>query len=305
MDKIAIVVPTNRPASIARWQDEWRYELKRTDITLYIVRDEPNTWADIDSVLGKGGWVIPRRTDCIRSYGFLRAYLEGCDYIITMDDDCYPDTPDFIDRHVAVLKNHTRWRSTITGLTPRGMPNDTINGKRAGISHGLWTNVPDLAGQTQLITPLPYRYEIVDQYIPTGMYFPMSGMNLAFPRWMMPAMWFGLQGKEWGVERAGDIWCGLIVKKIADHLGITVHSGYPLVRHDRASDPVKNEIAERPALEITEWLWKAVDSVDLRYDNVPDCYGQLSTEIDLPNNLYWNKWREGAWFWRELIIENA
>lgn len=48
------------------------------------------SWKEIDADLGKDAWIVPRRTDAVRNYGFLLAAREKPDMIVTLDDDCYP-----------------------------------------------------------------------------------------------------------------------------------------------------------------------------------------------------------------------
>lgn len=306
---IAVIVPSNRPERKDAWLDAWAEELSDGRCDLYWIDDDRTTWTELDRRLGSKSWVIPRRTDCIRSWGFLQAYWDGADHFITLDDDCFPHTPDYVTSHLGILDHPGGWISTISGLVPRGMPRNQYRSV-VGISHGLWSNVPDLDGATQLITPTPYRYDPVNQWIPAGMFFPMSGMNLAWKRELTPAMWFGLQGQDptgrpWGYERFGDIWCGLFAKRVCDHLGYAVHSGHPLVRHDRASDPVKNELAERPGKEVNESLWQRVASPRLSARTVGSAYRELAGQVDLPNTPYWDKWRAGVEIWTDLLTRGA
>jgi hypothetical protein len=39
---------------------------------------------------GQDAWIIPRRSDAVRNYGFILAAREKPDMIVTLDDDCYP-----------------------------------------------------------------------------------------------------------------------------------------------------------------------------------------------------------------------
>lgn len=96
-----VVVPTIREDSIKSFLDAWKNEFR--DLKIIVVEDNPSRtfdlnygnvehflWESIDRDLGKESWIIPRRTDCIRSYGFWKAYHQEPEFIITLDDDCYP-----------------------------------------------------------------------------------------------------------------------------------------------------------------------------------------------------------------------
>ena len=224
------------------------------------------SWEDIEKDLRKDSWIIPRRTSAIKSYGFWKAYQMNSDMIIALDDDCYPleryiknfNKTNFIASHYnALFKNkykEVKWISTIklvSNIRPRGLPykklEEIIKPEKIILNHGLWANVPDFDALTQLkFKKFPKITDyFLQQLIPIGKYFPMCGMNLAWKRELTPAMYFMLMGKDkneksWGFDRFDDIWAGIFVKKICDHLGFRIVSGYPVVWHDRASDPYKN-----------------------------------------------------------------
>ena len=245
---LAVVIATIRPESLQRWLDAWQNELR--DVAVYVVQDgggpywnitNPGyrslkyySWEGIDKKLGTNSWIIPRQTSAIKSFGFLKAYQDGHDYIWALDDDCFPEPG--ID-YVPVLKQllgmkqaAEPWWNTITetGLYPRGYPYGVRQeSEPVMIHHGLWSGVPDLDG----ITALEHHELRLDPAIgvdrvPAGQFFPMCGMNLAFRREMTPAMYFMLQGhmrKPAGAgynldalpfDRFDDIWAGLFAKKI-------------------------------------------------------------------------------------------
>jgi Reversibly glycosylated polypeptide len=99
--KAAIVVPTIREKNIIDFLSAWSEEFSTHDVV--VVEDNPEKsfeisgpnirhfcWSDIDEELGRESWIIPRRTDCIRSFGYLKALDTAPDMIVTLDDDCYP-----------------------------------------------------------------------------------------------------------------------------------------------------------------------------------------------------------------------
>ncbi len=278
--KISIVIPTIRENSIKRFIDEWKNIFSKNKVNLIIIEDNPEksfnlnfknlkfnifhySWEDIEKDLGKDSWIIPRRTSAIKSYGFLKAYQLKSDLIIALDDDCYPlenyirnfQKGDLIKIYKENLFNkkyfEESWISTIEKIRPRGLPYKNlyriIDSNQIILNHGLWANIPDLDAKTQLsIKKIPKidKY-FSNQLIPIGKYFSMCGMNLGWKRNLTPIMYFMLMGKDrneksWGFDRFDDIWAGDICKKICDYLGYRIISGYPVVWHDRASDPYKN-----------------------------------------------------------------
>jgi hypothetical protein len=338
-----IVVPTIRESSIQRFLAEWHNEFfKNTkfDVRLIIVEDNPQktfdlgtykniihySWKDIEQDLGSKSWIIPRRTDCVRSYGYWKAYGMKPDMIITLDDDCYPiqayhkkswNKKGLIENHWNELQNPVdvsravRWISTMKDLRPRGLPYANLTNPRGMdvvLNHGLWFNVPDFDGQTQLSMKQTtgYTNHLIDQVIPRDTYFSMCGMNIAWKPEATPALYFFLMGKNskeqpwYGFDRFGDIWAGIFLKKIADHLNRDIHSGAPVIWHDRASDPHKNVQKEAKGIVVNEYLWQKVDDVRLTKTTFRDCYRELAENLDLSDE-YWTKTRKAMKVWTELF----
>lgn len=297
--RTVIVVPTVREQCMAQFLAAWEPEF--AGVELIVVEDNPTrsfelrtgadvshySWQDIEAQLGDDAWIVPRRTDCVRSFGYLEAWRRAPDMIVTLDDDCMPPASGprgFLDAHWRRLErggDDEAWVSTTTGTVPRGVPYLTRTRQaRCVVNHGLWTNVIDYDAVTQLAqvrTPTPVAFP--DQTIPRGAYFPMCGMNLAWRPELTPAMYFLLMGRDWGVDRFGDIWCGLFMKRIADHLGLAVNSGSPTVHHARASNVWANLRKEAPGMERNETLWQLVDRTVLTANTVLGCYRQLADAV--------------------------
>lgn len=258
--KVGVVVPSNRPERQEEWMKAWHDclypEDKSYETILYWVRDDELTWKNIQVELKKDAWIIPIKTDCIRSYGFLWAFRHGCNVTVTLDDDVVPAHNNPIREHLNWLNTRvepSHWVRTLraTNAPPtRGLPLT----RQVVVNHGLWTGIPDVSAKTQLAG---YRKDYMecdpynDQIIPNGYYYPMSGMNLAFDTRLTRFMYFTLQGRdirdnsEWGLHRCGDILAGVLSKTVLDSFPFTaVHSGGPYVHHTRASDPAVNLVLE-------------------------------------------------------------
>lgn len=334
MSLACVVIPSIRETMLRQWLAEWKFDLLDATFTselhgdtqnwgihLVIVEDNPEktfqlddellegidyehvSWKEIDDELGKRSWIIPRRTDCIRSFGFYRAAKLGAQAVITLDDDVKPyreddDQGTVIEEHLANLHIPTAaipaWTSTISPikdlelheLKVRGYPyRQTTRQQRVVISHGMWTGYPDLDSVIQLAEGwiAEFCYQPKDRYIPRGIYYPMCGMNLAFVSELIPIMYFLLMGesrdgKKWPVDRFGDIWAGIISKKIIDYFGWAVWSGFPYVHHTRMSDVWTNFEKERVAIRINEDFWKVVDAV-APSRTLADCYYLIARAI--------------------------
>lgn len=325
--KKTVVIPTNRNVdNLEEWvkqldgchviivQDaqefnlELSQDLKGLDISCYARKD-------IDEDLGNDSWIIPRKTDCIRSYGFLKAYQEGAEYIFTLDDDCFPVQEFWTLRHTDVLNlkiPNSYWTSMLclrcsalsfSNVFPRGFPDSGTS--QVMISHGGWLGVPDFDGETQLKFPnvVVSRSDFNTGIVPHGKFFPMSGMNIAFRREATPMMYFLLMGEGYPYHRFGDIWCGLFAKKICDHLGYSVSCSGPFIRHERKSNPAENVKKEREGKEINEVLWKDVNSIELDGTSIIDCYKEISSQFSgsTCSKGYWDKLSKAMLLWLEVL----
>lgn len=318
--KLAVVMPTNREEHALRWIREWE-ELKDTRIILVEDNPEPSyrfppgvehySWRDMDADLGEDAWIIPRRTAACRSYGFLKALQGGSDVIWSVDDDCYPEEErrgTYLAEWEAIfsVQGDDPWWNTMasSGFYPRGHPyNARKNTRKVMLHHGLWSNIPDFDGKTQLANPdfraAPWQGR---ECVPAQKFFAMSAMNLLFRRELTPVMYQMLMGGQWVFDRFDDIWCGLFAKKIIDHLGWACSSGAPSIHHSRASDPQRNARVEAPGLIVNEDLWSYIQDIRMDGETPADCYRELAGAVgdyreNTPHPDYWQKLADAMVLW--------
>lgn len=316
--KTVVVVPTIRADCIKSFLSAWECEFSRH--TVIIVEDNPEksfeiaapylehySWSEIDHDLGEDSWVIPRRTDCIRSYGYWKAYQKKPEMIVTLDDDCFPVEGQgrFLQTHWERLNEQgvtEAWVTTLEKTASRGVPYFTLNRMITCIlNHGLWESAPDFDAPTQLLQSRnPHPVTWVEKTIPVGSYFPMCGMNLAFRPEAVPALYFLLMGAGHQFDRFGDIWAGIILKKIADHLGYCVNSGRPAVKHLRASNVWANLRKESMALEANETFWNFVDRIVLSGTSFQGCYREIADKVEL-HGEYWLQLRKAMRVWADFF----
>jgi hypothetical protein len=298
--------------------EAWREELSAA--TILVVEDGPErtfpvggenvrhlAWCDIEEQLGESSWVIPRGSGCVRSFGCWVAHRMGPDMIVALDDDTRPDQahPGFLEAHWARLQAATEpaWVSTLDDASPRGMPYFTT--ERAApvvLNHGLWTGVPDFDAATQLVSSRMWiSGEWSDQTIPRGSYFPMCSMNVAWRTEFTAAMYFLLMGPGYPFDRFGDIWAGVLAKRVADHLGFAMNSGAPGILHERASNVFANLSKESRGLAFNETFWRAVDSVVLTEESVPTAYAQLAERLPLDQDEF-AQLRRAMRAWADLFV---
>lgn len=334
------MIATNREESMKRWLPAWREQLGK-DVELVIVQDTPElsdmdldaelagypnvkryAWSSIDTDLGEYSWVIPRRTSAIKSYGFLKA---TGDIIWTLDDDCFPETYPLgytwaIERTLSGLRSNSPWFNTMhddAGLYPRGYPYEKVREySPVKVWHGLWSGIPDLDGITALEHP-DFRTAQVrgTETVPHGKLFPMCGMNLAFTRDMLPAMYFMLQGHmmrggeltKLPFDRFDDIWAGLFAKRVLDNFGWTAVSGGPSIRHTKESDPQMRVEKEAPGITAHESLWKMVANRPVEGTDVVRAYRSLIPALhamagrDPYYGQYFNRLADAMYLWTEFF----
>ena len=99
-------------------------------------------------------------------------------------------------------------------------------------------------------------------------------MNICFKPEIIPAFF---QFNEW---RYDDIWSGLILKRIADHLGDYVSYGQPFVEHNQFPRPLENDlITERDGFPQNENLWKQLQAIELTGDTYVNCYWEIAMHL--------------------------
>lgn len=327
---IAVVVPTIREDCLKRWQDEWADDLAGARVI--IVEDNPERtfavtggaehycWADF-AELGEDAWIIPRRTSACRSYGYWKAWQGGAGIIWTLDDDCYPEDARR-GSYLAALEKILRsdrsqggWVNTLPaehGKYPRGFPYAIREQRRpVMLHHGLWSGVPDFDGLTQQADPdfrLPPAQDV--SVLPCGPFFPMCVMNLAFRADLAPASYLLLMGQDgqggrWGFDRFDDMWAGLFVKRICDHLGWAVTSGAPSIRHSKASRAEDNIRLEAAGIAAHEDFWPYVRGIPLTATTAGACYRELARAVAGFGSGYWPKLATAMAIWTALFEEGG
>lgn len=259
--------------------------------------------------------IIPVGDGGIKSFGLWRAYEDNYDYVICMDDDVYPthEKQLFVHSHQKALEQevvNTKWMNQIVspeGFFPRGFPHhNVVREKRPVVLNmGLWDKNPDL-GANEFFkeewddkTTFQYQGGVVSH----GKFFCLSAMNMSFKREVIPAFYQGLMGDTVGVYRYDDVWAGMFLKKIADHLHQNVTIGGPIVEHRKKSNIKKSLQKELPGMMLHEQLWPEVYSADLRGEDWKKCYQEMSNVVERHYHLnsYFGKMADAMQKWAELF----
>jgi hypothetical protein len=231
------------------------------------------SWAEIDGDLDvTDGMTFSRRDSAIKLYGFWVALRLGADFVVVLDDDCFPVGPpgDFVSTHLAALSPRPRWVPSIRGTPTRGLPYfdlGTIEGAVANM--GLWREIADYdAPQTLALHrsgELSHAYEpaLGNFLMHPQHYWPWCAMNIAFRREVAPLMYMPRMGDGSPYRRFDDIWSGIILQRCCRHLDLSLAAGEPHIRHARASNPLINLEKEAPGIRANEEFWKVVESAPL------------------------------------------
>lgn len=348
MKDICLVVPSIREKSINDFVERWNSIGLFDHVDLFLMEDNPTKtfnlsstalkhfcWNDIENYLKSNSWIIPRRSDTVRSYGYLRAAQNGYKYIMTLDDDCYPctnadgvtyDGLGFVNEHLKWLSSRSRWFNTLNSVKPRGIPYYNLGeNKNTLVNHGLWTNVLDYDAPYQLANPISEKFSYDNVIVPHRSFFPMCGMNVMWRAEATVLMYHLLMGQKitkpnvkdnqlvkLSFDRFGDIWCGIFMKKIADIKGYSVSTGMPYIRHERASNPFANLKKEANGIEVNEKLWEYVDKFTVyplnnSNQSLAECYRQLGIHIEhydeFPEHVdYFKELGQAMQIWAGLFV---
>lgn len=339
MNDTALVVPSIRKESFERFVKEWSETgiFDRVDLILMEDNPEPTFEVDVPGNFVHLSWmnidghnwshIIPRRSDTVRSFAYwwvwnqgpVDEYRErGYDYLMTLDDDCYPakgyEELDLIHKS---MMTRTQWFNTLNQVRPRGTPYYNLGERKVHVNHGLWMGVLDYDAPQQLANPIPEVYTHDNRIVPHGAYHSFCGMNAMWRREAIPLSYHMLMGKTMDViqnqsvlvplpfDRFGDIWCGIVQKKVCDHLGWVVSSGTPYIHHDRASNPFTNLRKEANGIEVNEWFWQKIDAISLDgRKTASGCYHAIGEQIstwDGEHKKYWEQLGRAMMTWSGLF----
>lgn len=303
-------------SDLTSFMDEWRPVFSR--FHLIIVKDPdlkeeltiPSgfdlhvyTKTDIDRIVGSSS-AGPTAASLLfsgyscRYFGYLVSQKK---YIICIDDDCVPardDKGNLVDAVAQHIDNLT------TPATPfffntlydpyrkgtdfvRGYPFSLRNGVTCAVSCGLWLNQADYDAPTQALKPAQRNSRYVDAVltVPLRAMMPLSGINIGVNREvvgpaMLPALKLGREGKvRW--ETVEDIWCGMCMKVVCDHLAVGVKSGLPYVWRKERGDAVESLKKEWEGVKLMEEVVPFFQSVRLSKAAVTaeDCIIEMAAAV--------------------------
>ena len=241
-----------------------------------------------------------------RNVGLLKAWEDGADVIITIDDDNWMLNHDFLRLHSVVgqapelpaIETSSGWFNVCSVLdeasgTPfyhRGHPRGqrwkeseeftcvAPIRRRVAVNAGLWLDDPDIDAMTRLERPIvvkglkPGYSRFVLQ---PGTWSPFNSQNTALARDVIPAYFLSPC-----VGRYDDIWPSYLVTRIAQHLGDVIAYGEPLLRQKRNEHNLWKDLdAERIGMALTDEFCATLRGIPLAGGTYHDCYGELAEKL--------------------------
>lgn len=260
----------------------------------------------------KIGNLILKNSDHRRNLGYLLAWNDEVDFVISMDDDNFPKSANFVHEHrirlgmqksLSVISgekgayNNCELLKAGTHIHPRGYPFDKKNNNKysitqqenlkIGVNAGMWTISPDVDAISWLVVP-----EIFDDIdfvsditLSKNTFCPVNSQNTSLLREYIPAYYFVRMGYDIGgglnFDRLGDIYSGYFLQKVCKTLGDSISFGMPLVTHERNAHNYLNDANNewgclRTIDEFVSWL----SDVELTGRTVTEVYKSLSESLD-------------------------
>jgi Reversibly glycosylated polypeptide len=250
---------------------------------------------------------IPWNSDNRRNVGYLMAWADGADVVISVDDDNVPLNESWFHTHETAVtsppgqhsgvSSPTGWFSSMRLLStrpsgpywPRGFPffartepeiRQTWGDADIAINAGVWLGDPDVDAVTRLgAAPVAWASAGPSVVLDPGTWMPVSSQNTAVRRDVLPACYFARM-PPWG-GRFGDIFQGYFAQACAKHLGHAVRVGTPLVRQDRNDHNLLHDLQlEFPFYRLLEQVLTWLPEAELEGSTYRDTYESLSHALD-------------------------
>ena len=231
---------------------------------------------------------IPYNNETRRNIGYLHALENGCERLISIDDDNFPTDEDFIGGHLntgrlwenGVIYEQSGFHNICEYLEiqpdrlifPRGFPfelrgiknNSSIisapANAKVGVTAGLWLKEPDIDATTWLngnVESTSYHGK-PHHMLSQNTWSPINTQNTSIVRELIPAflcipMGYPVPGGK--IERYGDIWGGYFLQAIMANTPYHVCFGRPIVEHRRNLHNYLDDIRhEFWGMVLTDWM---------------------------------------------------
>jgi hypothetical protein len=265
--------------------------------------------------LGIPEGMILENSDHRRNLGYLAAYESGAKYMISIDDDNYPeDDIDFYASHKNSLGVHAHIDEVSSSsaffnicelmefepagaVYPRGFPyyarhvNKSVQYStkqeiKVGINAGLWSIDPDVDAISRLVDPRKaIRLTGFPMVLAADTWTPLNSQNTSMLREVIPSYYFVQMGSNvegLKIDRYGDIFQGYFAEACSKALDIAIRAGNPITVHKRnAHNYFRDAYQEYACIVFLEELlpWLTSDA-NIEGDNYGNAYDALIDSIE-------------------------
>lgn len=260
---------------------------------------------------GPLGPLVPYDSDNRRNIGYLMAWAEGCDVLLSIDDDNYCRGETYAVNEVVcadevtlpAVHSDNGWFNFCDlmemqpdiPIYPRGFPYHKRHQPprlsyreetgRVRLNAGLWLQEPDVDAITWLAAP-PRGVAFSGQSLLLGQdtWGPINSQNTALHRDLIPAYYFVRMGYPLAgtpIDRFGDIFSGYLCQACVRHLGDRIRVGTPVVDHRRNAHNFLSDLqGEMSGILVLESFSEWLPGQKLEGDTYPETYLSLAEAID-------------------------
>lgn len=256
--------------------------------------------------------IVPYNSCNRRNIGFLMALEEGCDYIISMDDDnyCRPQEIFFKEHEVVcqdpmemdAVYSSNGWfnicdliETDFSSVYPRGFPyharfqSPVVNYRKEKsqihINAGLWLKDPDIDTINWMTYPVKgLRFKGKSFLLGKDTWTPINTQNTALHREAIVSYYYFQNEhliKGMPIKRHGDIFSGYFVQACCRHLGYRIRVGTPVVDHIRNPHHYLSDLTgELPGIWMMEDILPWLKEVKLEGHTYEEVYLSLSYALE-------------------------
>lgn len=257
--------------------------------------------------------IIPYDSDNRRNVGYLMAYAQDADFLISIDDDnfCRLDEDFFAEHAVVCGSDSVRTvAESATGfynicdllemekpgaIYARGFPyrfrhqdEQRQRVERSVSVHmnaGLWLLDPDIDGITWLVSkPHVTGFRGESLVLGAKTWSPINTQNTALRQEAIPSYYYIRMGYPLAgmpIDRYGDIFSGYFSQACAKHLGGYVRVGTPVAEHKRNShNYMKDAMNEWACIQLSEDLIPWLMEARLEGTTYSDAYRSFSAAME-------------------------
>jgi hypothetical protein len=252
------------------------------------------------------GQYLPFNSVQRRNIGFVKAYEQGSDIIISFDDDNYRYQQSILEGHLSIgqietmeiVHSPTGWFDPCIFLREkrgipfchRGFPRSerwnygevrwTVESVKVVVNVGLWVGDPDVDAWMRMALPLEtVAWERERNFaLGPGTWAPFNSQQTALLREVLPAYFLNPYA-----GRYDDIWASYIVHKISNHLGNYVSYGKPIVLHkqERSLESLWRDIDdERMGSILNERFIRVLRETSLTGSTYRECYVEIGESLE-------------------------